>query len=531
MEPLGGLDAAFLAIESATAHMHVAAVIVLDPPEGKRSLFSPSTRFGEVRRMVEERIHLVPALRQRPLNVPFGLFHPVLVDDPEFDLQDHLFRASLPSPGRSRELDNLVAEILTRPLDLDHPLWEMVVVDGMDAGRTAIVAKIHHSILDGVSGANLLGAFLDLGPRSRSVPAPDHPWAPPPIPSSVEMLRYGVRSIASQPGALLDTINSGIEAVAALKTGAAERTSPGPHRSVEPIANDSIVVNARLEVRSRVEGTLGHNPRNDPANWRLFGAPKTSINGTISARRRFASLSVPLEHVTLVKRTFATTVNDVFLASVSGALRRMLTINDELPEETLVGFVPVSTRRKKSGNKAFGNKAFGNKSSGNKAFGNEVSGMRIALGTGISDPIERLLFISAESRRGKLAQHSNRGRLIHAMAQSVAPAVASRASKWASTLGVFDRFPPMFNVTLSSVPGPKITLWCAGSRVVALYPAGPIVDGVGLNVTSMTYGGSLHYGLLGCRRLVPNIQDLAILIDDAMEELIDAATARRAAAG
>lgn len=526
MDPLKGLDAAFLAIESATAHMHVGAVIVLDRPEGKRSLFSSSTRFAQVRRMVEERIHLVPALRQRPVNVPFGLYHPVLVDDPHFDLDDHLSRASLPSPGKSRELDDLVAEILSRPLDLDRPLWEMVVVDGMDAGTMAVVVKIHHSILDGVSGANLLGAFLDLGPRSRSIPAPERDWAPAPIPSTTEMLRYGIRSIANQPGVLLDTINGGIEAIASAKTSGASGLSRDSHESPDALRTDSSLTDSSLTGRgSRRAVTVDSGPlesgplgsgRGDPRAWRLFGAPKTSINGAISGRRRFASLSVPMEQITLVKRTFATTINDVFLASVAGALRRMLEMNAELPEETLIGFVPVSTRSRRSDG---------------KALGNQVSGMRIALGTDLCDPVERLLFISAESRRGKSVQHARRGRLIQGMAHSVSPAVASRASRWASALGLFERLPPLFNVTVSSVPGPKATLWCAGSRVVALYPAGPIIEGVGLNVTSMTYGGRLHFGLLGCRRLVPRIQDLAILIDDSIEDLIVAAGGHHAVAG
>ena len=172
MQPLEGLDAAFLSLETPTTPLHVGAVLVLDPPEGARSLFSPSTRYAQIRRVIAQRLHLVGPLRQRAFRVPLGLHHPVWVDDPDFELDDHLSRASLPSPGGRAELDAFVAAAMSRPLDPDRPLWEMFVVEGLDGGRTALIAKVHHAILDGVSGASILAAFLDLSPRARIVAAP-----------------------------------------------------------------------------------------------------------------------------------------------------------------------------------------------------------------------------------------------------------------------------------------------------------------------------------------------------------------------
>ena len=144
---------------------------MLDPPEGTRSLFSPSTRYAQIRRVIQQRLHLIPPLRQRALRVPFGLHHPVWVDDPDFELDDHLSRASLPSPGGEAELDAFVAGVMSRQLDPDRPLWEMHVVEGLEGDRTALIAKVHHAILDGVSGASVLAAFLDLNPRTRVVAA------------------------------------------------------------------------------------------------------------------------------------------------------------------------------------------------------------------------------------------------------------------------------------------------------------------------------------------------------------------------
>ena len=172
MESLTGLDAAFLSFETPNAPLHVGAVIVFDPPPGKHLLFSESARFGFVRRLIEQRIHLVPPFRRRAVGVPFGLGQPVWIEDPELDLDAHVKRARLPSPGGQAELTEFVADLLARPLDRSRPLWEMVITEGLEGGRSALVVKLHHAILDGVSAASLLGTFLDLGPRpTRGGPA------------------------------------------------------------------------------------------------------------------------------------------------------------------------------------------------------------------------------------------------------------------------------------------------------------------------------------------------------------------------
>ena len=288
MRSLLGMDAAFLSLETPTTPMHVGVVLLLDPAEGKRSLFSPSTRYAQIRRVIGQRIHLVAPLRQRAVRVPFGLHHPVWVDDPDFELDDHLTRASLPSPGGQAELDAYVASAMSRQLDPDRPLWEMHVVEGVEGGRTALIAKVHHAILDGVSGASVLAAFMDLTPRARVVPLPPE-WKPAPLPSNAQMLRHAASSLARQPGSTLRTLQEGIEAVADL----------GMHNR---------------ELAGRGE----HAPPG------FFGAPRTSFNGAVSNRKRFASLSVPLEDVKMVGRSFEATVNDVVLACVSGGLRRLL---------------------------------------------------------------------------------------------------------------------------------------------------------------------------------------------------------------
>ncbi len=491
MEPIVGVDAAFLAFEARHTHLHVAAVVVMDPPEGKRSLFSPTSRFAQIRLMVEQRVHLVPQLRRRVVRVPLGLAHPVWADDPDFCLDDHLTRSALPAPGGLLELANLVADIVARPLDPDRPLWEITVVEGLEEGRTALVAKVHHAILDGVSGASLLATFFDLGPRPRPIRFPDSPWAPGPLPTGSALLRHAASSLAHQPELLAGTWQRGLETV--------------------------------LEVaeHNRQLAEAGEAPPPSP-----FSAPRTSLNGAVSAHRRFATTSVPLDDVHVVRRVLGGTVNDVVLTAVGGALVRLLAGRGEVPGGSLVALVPVSKRP--ATRVARGQ---GSLEGGPPALGNRISGMLVSLATDVADPVERLGEVSRATTVAKAQERLLRGSLWDDVAQVTSPALASRVARWASGLGLFDRLPPVFNVTVSSIPGPDFSLWCAGGRVVSVTPVGPVADGVGLNVTSMTYHGSLVFGLVGCRRLVPDVDALADHLRRAFAELVDAAVVARGAAG
>jgi WS/DGAT/MGAT family acyltransferase len=477
MQPLVGMDAAFLALETPTTPMHVGVALVLDPPEGTRSLFSPSTRYAQIRRVIEQRLHLITPLRQRAIRVPFGLHHPVWVDDPEFDLDDHLSRASLPSPGGRAELDAFVAGVMSRQLDPDRPLWEMHVVEGLEGERTALVAKVHHAILDGVSGASVLAAFLDLTPRTRIVElAPE--WDPAPLPSNTQMLLHAASSLARQPGSTLSTVQAGVEAVADL----------GMH-------------NREL---------AGRGEQSPPG---FFAAPRTSFNGAVSNRKRFAGLSVPLEDVKLVAGIFDATVNDVILACVSGGLRRLLAARGDKAEGSLVAMVPVSTRAEGV----------------TEELGNQISGMLVSLASDVDDPVARLDAISESALVAKEQEKLHGGRFLGDLAQIALPALASRVARAVAGTRLFDKMRPPFNVTVSSVRVPDVPLFLAGSRVAGTYPVGPMAEGIGLNVTAFSYLGQVHFGLLSCRRLLPELDEVAIHIDDALGELVGCALDARGA--
>ena len=473
MERVSGLDAAFLALETATMHMHVAAVMVFEPPDPDGGIGPAALKFERLRRVLEERMHLVPPFRRRVVRVPFGLHHPVWLEDPEFDLNYHLRRAHLPAPGGPGELNAFVADLVGRPLDPGRPLWEMHLVEGLDSGHVAVIPKLHHATIDGASGAELLAAFLDVGPVPRSVPAPGRAWRAEPVPTEAELLAGAASSLARQPERALSAVRRTVGAVREL----AER-------------------NRRL--REEDESAPPPAP---------FSAPRTSLNGSISPHRRFAVGEVALDDIRLVKEAFGGTMNDVVLAAVSGALRRLLRERGEEVDDPMVALVPISARGPQD----------------HDTLGNKVSAMLVTLATSVADPVERLRAIvegtSAAKEQAQLLPED----LFQSWAQLAFPALSSRLARLSGNMRLFDRFPPLFNVVVSNIPGPDAPLWCAGSRLVALYPIGPIVEGVGLNVTVASYDGTMYFGVLGCRELVPEVEHVTGHIADAMAELVKAA--------
>ena len=473
LEPLGGLDAAFLSFDTTSAQLHLGLVVVVEPP-GDAPSADPTGRFSRIRQTVEQRLPLVPRLRQRAMPIPYGLHLPVWADDPDFDLSDHLSRASLPAPGGPRQLDDMVAGLMGRPLHPDRPLWEMVVVDGLAGARTAIVVKVHHALLDGASGAEILGSFLDLGPDTPPVPA-EPAWSPGPLPSRYGLLRHAAEALVRQPQQAFAAVTRSAEAL--------------------------------VEVTARNRSLIREGRRPPPA---LFGAPRTSLNGTISPRRRFSSLVVPVAEAAVVRRSFGTTQNDVVLTVVAGGLRRLLAERGDEPRRPLVAMVPVSARRSRNRAEA----------------GNRLSAMLVSLATDRDDPSERLLAVAESARLAKAQDRVVGSDFLEGVARATPPPLLSRLARWSTSLALFDHVPPPFNVTISSVRGPGAPLWFAGGQVTALYPIGPVAAGCGLNVTVMSYREGLHIGLLGCRRLVPDIDRLAGHVAVSMHELLAAARAR-----
>src|SRR3954447_18641601 len=444
MRRLTGLDASFLYMETPTNHMHVASTCVFDP-----TTVPGGYDFSKVKDLVENRLPLLPPFRWRLVEVPFGLHHPPWIEDPDFDLDFHVRRAALPSPGGMEELREFAAEVISRPLDRSRPLWEMYVIEGLENGLIATVTKTHHAAIDGVSGAELTVNLLDMQPEPMVVPPPDPPWQPDRVPSDAEMVAYAMQSLVRQP-------------FRAVK--AARRTA-------------AMALNLRRRTR-RPDVTPPPAP---------FQAPKTSLNTSITSHRRFGTTAVTLEDVKAVKNVLGGTVNDVVLALCAGALRRYLDERGEYLDEPLLAMVPVSVRAEDE----------------KGAMGNRVSSMFVSLATNIDDSVERLNTIREGTKHAKDQEKAISAEVLTDWTEFAAPAVAARAARLASSLKVADRFRPIFNVTISNVPGPNFPLYSAGAQMTAMFPMGPIADGAALNMTVMSYMGNVHFGLNACREAVP----------------------------
>ena len=470
MQRLTGLDATFLYLETPTMHMHVASTAVFDP-----STVPGGYSFEKVRDLVENRLPLLPPFRRRLRTVPFDLHHPLWIEDPDFDLDYHLRRAALPSPGGDQELAEFSAEVMGRPLDRSRPLWEMYVVEGLENGLIAVVTKTHHAAIDGVSGAELTVNLLDLQPEPAVVPEPDKPWQPDRIPSDIEMVTYAMRSLARQPVAGLKAVRRTAETMWGLR-----------RRNRQPNVNPP------------------------PAP---FSAPRTPFNGAITSHRKFSFTEVSLDDVKMVKNALGGTVNDVVLALCSHALRAYLEDEKALPDSSLVAMVPISVRTDDQ----------------KGTMGNRVSSMLVSLASDIADPVERLSAITAATKDAKEQDKAIGADVLQDWAEFAAPAVAARAARLYSSMKIADRHRPLFNVTISNVPGPPFPLYSAGARMVAMYPMGPIADGGGLNITVMSYMGQMCFGLVACRETVPGVWDIARYINEGLDVLKKAADQRTGA--
>ncbi|MGI8684469.1 MAG: WS/DGAT/MGAT family O-acyltransferase [Acidimicrobiales bacterium] len=464
MQRLSGIDAAFLAVETPTNHMHVASLVLLDP-----STAPGGWGFADVRRLLADRIHLVPPFRRRAVEVPFGLEHPLWIEDPGFDLDHHLFRAALPAPGGEAELAALAAQVAGRPLDRGRPLWEMHVVEGLESGQVALLVKIHHAAIDGLLGAELLVQLLDLQPETRAVAPADPPWRPDTVPGVTDLMVGALPSLVARPEALLELVGRTIDTV--------------------------------LAVRRRNEEAQ------DPPPPSPFTAPRTSLNVPVTSLRRVAWAQMALDDVKAVKNAYACTVNDVVLAVCAGALRTYLAGRNEQPDGDLVALVPVSVRV----------------DDGLPTMANLLSPMLVSLATTVDDPVERLQAVAAGARRAKDQEREVGFDVVLDWAQVAVPGLASAAAQLASRLRLTDHLRPPCNVVVSNVPGPPIPLYLAGARVDALFPMGPVADGVGLNITVLSYVGRMYFGLVADEAAVPALDGLAALLGPALEELVKAA--------
>jgi WS/DGAT/MGAT family acyltransferase len=460
MQRLSGLDASFLYLETAAQPLHVCSILEIDT-----STMPGGYTFDRLRDALALRIKAMPEFREKLADNRFNLDHPVWVEDKDFDVDRHLHRIGLPSPGGRVELAEICGHIASLNLDRSRPLWEMWVIenvagtDAHDGGRLAVMTKVHHASVDGVTGANLMSQLCTTEPD-----------APPPDP--------------------VDGVGGGSDMEIAVSGAVKFVTRPLKLANVLPSTLSTVVDTVK---RARSGLTMAAP----------FAAPQTTFNAKVTGHRNVAFAQLDLEDIKTVKNHFGVKVNDVVMALVSGVLRRFLLDRGELPNSSLVAMVPVSVHDRSD-----------------RPGRNQVSGMFSKLGTDIEDPGERLKAIADANSVAKQHSAAIGATLLQDWTQFAAPAVFGVAMRVYASSSLTSR--PVHNLVVSNVPGPQIPLYFLGSEVKAMYPLGPIFHGSGLNITVMSLSGTLDVGLISCPELLPDLWDMADDFRVALDELLDA---------
>lgn len=459
-ERLSGMDASFLYLETPRVHMHVGGLAILDPsgcPGGR-------LRFEHLKDLVAERVHMVPRFRQSVQFPALPLGRPAWVDDERFDLSFHLRRTALPPPGGRAELAELVGRVFSRPLDRSRPLWELYLIEGLEDGHVAALAKSHHAMIDGISGMDLATVLFDFAPEAQRLTPP--PWRPQAAPSRRELLReaatdqvvHPVRTIGEAVGWLRRAPEDALELARRTLAGFSSLASAGP-------------------------------------------TPPGPFNVAVGPNRRFAMAEVGVDEAKAVKNALGGTVNDVILATVAGALHRFLKGRGERTSGvSLRALVPVSIRDE----------------SQRMALGNRVSMFFVDLPVGRMDAGRRLRRVIAVTRELKSKHQAVAASALIGLGTWAPPTLHGLAARLVARQRVA-------NLVVSNVPGPQVPLYLAGARQVTTYPVMPLGPTMALSVAVTSLSGVMGFGLTADWDAVPDVEDLAAGILESFEGLKKAA--------
>lgn len=459
IDRLSPLDASFLHIEDSVSHMHIASVGIFEGPP-------PS--FAEVMSKVQAKLPLVPRYRQVVRFVPLDLGRPVWVDDEHFNIEYHLRRTALPSPGGETELRKLVGRVMSQPLDRSKPLWEIWMVEGLEDGHWALLSKTHHAMVDGVGGTDLLAVIMDL---SADSPTPQlQPWQPSASPPGLQLAMRALSDMALSPYEQLRAV----------------RASTRLPR--QALAHGRQVVRGLSALAGLARPT-----------------PQSSLNGPLGPHRRYMWASTAVDDVKLVRKQLGGTFNDVVLAAITAGFRELLLSRGEPVDRVVRTLVPVSVRGRDLSGRAVGDGRLSNK----------VSGMFASLPVGISDPRERLESISSQMQGLKESQQALAGEALTSMSGFAPPLLLSLGMR------LFTRMPQRnVNTVTTNVPGPQFPLYVAGRRMLKAYPYVPLAGQVRIGVAIFSYDGQVNFGITGDYDTTADLGVLARGIEEGMQELL-----------
>lgn len=471
MEQLQGMDASFVAFETPSSPMHIGSILIYDPSTAPGGF----VRFKDILKFYRDRMHLSKTMRQKLVKVPFNVDYPYWVEDSEFDLEYHVRHIALPKPGDWRQLCIQAARIFARPLDLERPPWEFTVVEGLDnvpgvpKGSYAIVTKVHHAAIDGMSGIDLLEAIHTASPTVAPPNEPDT-WKPDRDPNRLGMFAKGyVR-------AWLNPIR---------QLGVSAQAVPGMYRAARGMIKGDFGLKAAIE------------------------APKTRFNTKISPHRVVEGRVFELEHIKALRSLApGAKVNDVMLTIIGGALNKYLTHHNDLPKTTMTAMAPISVRSEEEKN----------------TMGNQVSAMIAPLGTHIADPSDRMAYVYNQTSRSKEMTNAIGARQL-TEASKVSPALfMALGARLYSRLGLANyNVRPVINTVVTNVPGPPVQIYSAGAKLVSMQGLLCLMDGMGLGHVVQSYVKEATISFTADRELMPDPEFYAECLQESFEEMAEAA--------
>ena len=493
---LSSLDASFLYLETPEMPMHVGSMAIFRLPDGYKGDF-----FEEFKAMIASRLHIAPILKARLEKAPLDIDHPSWVEDDQFDIDRHIFRASLPEPRDRATLERIVGWMHAKLLNRARPLWEFYVFEGMKDNEVGLYSKMHHACIDGGAGAALTSMIYDITPVPRQVEPPTtrkvtqeprdiaanlidsyqalwtQPFDPSAAPKSLELPRSGKSDIGS---ILFDNAMFQIETAVKFASS----------------------VPSMLKSASEVIGKISDPKSRD--SLASMSSPPTILNKAISSERSFAGTSISLSRAKAVAKASGGKLNDVVLALSSGVLRRYLLSQGALPNKSLTAAVPISLREE-----------------GNADANNQVFGMICSIATNVDDPKTRLETIIAQSTKSKEMSHPLRAFVPQMSNLSMlgAPIVVQILSLLYSRSDLSNVLPPAANVTVSNVPGPRQTLYAAGAELLHIFPVSISAHGLALNITVQSYRDQLDFGFIAGANIIPHVQILCDMLPLEFEAL------------
>ncbi|MEO9224380.1 MAG: wax ester/triacylglycerol synthase family O-acyltransferase [Acidimicrobiales bacterium] len=464
IERMSPMDVSFLHIENDVSQMHIGSIGIFE---------GPIPDYDTVAAMVEGKLRQVPRYRQVVKFVPLDLGRPVWVDDPHFNIGYHVRHTALPKPGSQEDLRRLIGRVMSQKLDRAKPLWEMWMVEGYEDGQWAMISKVHHCMVDGVSGSDLLAAIMDLTPEVTA-PTPDD-WKPGPAPSRVSLVA----------DAMVDMAKSPYEQFRAVR--AATRV---PRNTLAQLGDVAHGLRSMANVVTRT--------------------PPSTLNGPIGPHRRYEWASTNVDDVKEIRKGVGGTFNDVVMTAITRGFRDLLLSRGESVDRVVRTLVPVSVRPRDASGKAVGDGTLENK----------VSAMFAEMPVGVADPVQRLDAISTQMEGLKESKQALAGEALTSLGGFAPPlllAVGARAATRAPQRNV--------NTVTTNVPGPQIPLYIGGSRMVQCFPYVPLQGSVRVGVAIFSYDGQVNFGITGDYDSTPDLAVLARGIEAGVDELLEVARA------